>query len=78
VRRGQTKLACGRDFGATNTINPVDTDVDKAIEELIDSFGVDMLLDAAGSPATWTQPRSPKCAPLGGGGAEMTPRRSNT
>jgi Zn-dependent alcohol dehydrogenase len=73
---GKTKLACGRDFGATNTINPTDTDVYKAIEDLIDSFSVDMLPYAAGSPATWTYPRSPKCAPLGGGDGEMTARQS--
>lgn len=50
------KLQWAREFGATDTINArkVD-DVVKAIQELTDGFGTDVVIDAVGRPETWKQ-----------------------
>jgi S-(hydroxymethyl)mycothiol dehydrogenase len=49
------KLAQAREFGATDVVNAADADVITAIRALTDGFGADVVIDAVGRPATWTQ-----------------------
>lgn len=52
------KLAWAKDFGATHTFNSrgrSQDEVVKAIRNLTDSFGADVVIDAVGRPETWTQ-----------------------
>jgi S-(hydroxymethyl)mycothiol dehydrogenase len=49
------KLAWAKDFGATHTIDSGDTDPVKAIQDLTDGFGADLVIDAVGRPETWKQ-----------------------
>ncbi|MGV0037101.1 S-(hydroxymethyl)mycothiol dehydrogenase [Mycobacterium colombiense] len=49
------KLMWARDFGATDTVNATCTDVVKAIQDLTDGFGADVVIDAVGRPETWKQ-----------------------
>jgi S-(hydroxymethyl)mycothiol dehydrogenase len=55
VDTDDTKLAWAKDFGATDTINARTTDVVKAIQNLTDGFGADVVIDAVGRPETWKQ-----------------------
>lgn len=50
-----TKLRWARDFGATDTINARELDPVKAITELTNGFGADVVIDAVGWPETWKQ-----------------------
>ncbi|WP_343600789.1 S-(hydroxymethyl)mycothiol dehydrogenase [Mycobacterium sp.] len=50
-----TKLEWARGFGATHTVNARDCDVVKAVQDLTDGFGADVVIDAVGRPETWTQ-----------------------
>jgi S-(hydroxymethyl)mycothiol dehydrogenase len=49
------KLDWARDFGATDTIDAGATDPVEAIRALTDGFGVDVAIDAVGTPKTFTQ-----------------------
>ncbi|MGW4212367.1 S-(hydroxymethyl)mycothiol dehydrogenase [Lentzea sp. NPDC004789] len=50
------KLEWAKGFGATHTINAREVpDVVEAIQELTDSFGADVVIDAVGRPETWKQ-----------------------
>ena len=49
------KLQWARDFGATHTINSSNTDPVEAIQELTGGNGVDVALEAVGTPETYRQ-----------------------
>lgn len=50
------KLEWAKGFGATHTINAREVDdVVVAIQDLTDSFGADVVIDAVGRPETWKQ-----------------------
>ena len=49
------KLETATSFGATDTLNARDVDVVEAIRELTGGFGADVVIDAVGTPETWTQ-----------------------
>ncbi|WP_406515540.1 S-(hydroxymethyl)mycothiol dehydrogenase [Streptomyces sp. NBC_00873] len=49
------KLKWASSMGATDTINGVATDPVKAIRELTDGCGADVIIDAVGRPETWRQ-----------------------
>ncbi|MET8763696.1 S-(hydroxymethyl)mycothiol dehydrogenase [Lentzea sp. NPDC004782] len=50
------KLEWAKGFGATHTINAREVpDVVEAVQELTDSFGADVVIDAVGRPETWKQ-----------------------
>jgi len=49
------KLEWAREFGATHTINGRETDVVKAIQELTDGNGANVVVDAVGRPETFKQ-----------------------
>ncbi|UQX12796.1 S-(hydroxymethyl)mycothiol dehydrogenase [Candidatus Mycobacterium methanotrophicum] len=50
-----TKLDWARKFGATHTVNARDLDVVKAVQDLTDGFGADVMIDTVGRPETWKQ-----------------------
>ena len=49
------KLATATEFGATHTVNAKEVDVVEAIREHTNGFGADVVIDAVGTPQTWTQ-----------------------
>jgi S-(hydroxymethyl)mycothiol dehydrogenase len=49
------KLATAQEFGATHTVNAREEDVVEAIRAYTDGFGADVVIDAVGTPQTWTQ-----------------------
>ncbi|MBB2900410.1 S-(hydroxymethyl)mycothiol dehydrogenase [Kineococcus radiotolerans] len=52
------KLAWARQLGATHTVNSrglSEDEVVKAVQDLTDSFGADVVIDAVGRPETWRQ-----------------------
>jgi S-(hydroxymethyl)mycothiol dehydrogenase len=49
------KLDWARDFGATHTINARELDAVATIQDLTDSNGADVVIDAVGRPETWKQ-----------------------
>jgi S-(hydroxymethyl)mycothiol dehydrogenase len=49
------KLANAVEFGATHTVNGRDVDVVEAIRDHTNGFGADVVIDAVGTPQTWTQ-----------------------
>jgi S-(hydroxymethyl)mycothiol dehydrogenase len=49
------KLATARELGATHTVDARDADVVEAIREHTGGFGADVVIDAVGTPQTWTQ-----------------------
>jgi S-(hydroxymethyl)mycothiol dehydrogenase len=49
------KLAIATEFGATHTVNAREEDVVEAIRAHTDGFGADVVIDAVGTPQTWTQ-----------------------
>ncbi len=49
------KLAWAKDFGATHTINATNIDPVEAIRDLTDGNGVDVAIDAVGTPETYRQ-----------------------
>ena len=49
------KLTTAREFGATDTINAREVDVVEAVRALTGGNGADVVIDAVGTPATWTQ-----------------------
>jgi S-(hydroxymethyl)mycothiol dehydrogenase len=49
------KLATAQEFGATHLVNARETDVVEAIREHTGGFGADVVIDAVGTPQTWTQ-----------------------
>ncbi|MFJ8965618.1 S-(hydroxymethyl)mycothiol dehydrogenase [Lentzea sp. NPDC102401] len=50
------KLEWAKGFGATHTVNAREVDdVVVAIQDLTDSFGADVVIDAVGRPETWKQ-----------------------
>ncbi|MGI5506157.1 S-(hydroxymethyl)mycothiol dehydrogenase [Lentzea sp. CA-135723] len=50
------KLEWAKGFGATHTINAREVDdIVTAIQDLTDSFGADVVIDAVGRPETWKQ-----------------------
>lgn len=50
--RRQMSLDMARELGADATINTDDTDADQALKDLTDGVGPDVIIDAAGGPAT--------------------------
>lgn len=50
-----SKLAFAESFGATHIVNPGREDPVSAIRELTDGFGADLVVDAVGIPATFSQ-----------------------
>jgi S-(hydroxymethyl)mycothiol dehydrogenase len=50
-----TKLQWAKDFGATHTVNSKRQDTVKAIQELTDGNGADVVIDAVGRPETFKQ-----------------------
>ncbi|HEU4362328.1 MAG TPA: zinc-binding dehydrogenase, partial [Mycobacterium sp.] len=44
-----------RKFGATHTVNALEFDVVKTIQDLTEGFGVNVAIDAVGEPETWKQ-----------------------
>jgi S-(hydroxymethyl)mycothiol dehydrogenase len=49
------KLATAQEFGATHLVNAREMDVVEAIREHTGGFGADVVIDAVGTPQTWTQ-----------------------
>lgn len=49
------KLQWAQDMGATHTLDAAKVDTVKAIKDLTGGFGADVVVDAVGSPATFTQ-----------------------
>ena len=49
------KLAAAIEFGATHTVNAREEDVVEAIRSHTGGFGADVVIDAVGTPQTWTQ-----------------------
>jgi S-(hydroxymethyl)mycothiol dehydrogenase len=49
------KLSWARDFGATHTVNSLKRDSVKAIQELTDGNGANIVIDAVGRPETFAQ-----------------------
>ena len=49
------KLALATTMGATHTVNSTRQDPVDAIQELTESFGADVVIDAVGRPETWKQ-----------------------
>jgi S-(hydroxymethyl)mycothiol dehydrogenase len=49
------KLTTATEFGATDTVNAREADVVEAIRDLTGGFGADVVIDAVGTPQTWTQ-----------------------
>ncbi|GGJ96935.1 oxidoreductase [Pilimelia anulata] len=49
------KLGWAREFGATHTVNAADTDPVAAIRELTGGFGVDVAIEAVGTPKVYEQ-----------------------
>ena len=49
------KLATARELGATHTVNSKSQDPVKAIQDLTDGFGADVVVDAVGRPETYEQ-----------------------
>jgi S-(hydroxymethyl)mycothiol dehydrogenase len=49
------KLETATKLGATHTVNSKDADPVKAIQDLTDGFGADVVIDAVGRPETWKQ-----------------------
>ncbi|MBC7630690.1 S-(hydroxymethyl)mycothiol dehydrogenase [Aeromicrobium sp.] len=49
------KLEWATNMGATHTINGKDLDVVKAVQDLTDGNGADVVIDAVGRPETWKQ-----------------------
>ncbi|PRY11091.1 S-(hydroxymethyl)mycothiol dehydrogenase [Kineococcus rhizosphaerae] len=52
------KLAWAKQLGATHTVNSrglSEDEVVKAVQDLTDSFGADVVIDAVGRPETWRQ-----------------------
>jgi S-(hydroxymethyl)mycothiol dehydrogenase len=49
------KLETARKLGATHTVNAGEHDPVGAVQELTDTFGADVVIDAVGRPETWRQ-----------------------
>jgi S-(hydroxymethyl)mycothiol dehydrogenase len=49
------KLTKARSLGATATVNAREHDPVEAVQELTDTFGADVVIDAVGRPETWKQ-----------------------
>jgi S-(hydroxymethyl)mycothiol dehydrogenase len=49
------KLDTARRLGATATVNARERDPVEAVQELTDTFGADVVIDAVGRPETWRQ-----------------------
>lgn len=69
------KLEWARDFGATHTVNPNDGDAVEAIKALTGGFGVDVAIEAVGSPRTietalWSRDLAGRCVIVGVAGRE--------
>ncbi|GEL20460.1 alcohol dehydrogenase catalytic domain-containing protein [Pseudonocardia asaccharolytica] len=50
------KLGWARQLGATHVINARERDPDRAIMEITDGFGADLIVNAVGCPEIWEQP----------------------
>lgn len=69
------KLGWAMDFGATHTVNPNDGDAVEAIKALTGGFGVDVAIEAVGSPRTietalWSRDLAGRCVIVGVAGQE--------
>jgi S-(hydroxymethyl)mycothiol dehydrogenase len=51
----ERKLAKAQGMGATHTVNAGSEDVVERVQALTGGFGADVVVDAVGTPATWTQ-----------------------
>ncbi len=49
------KLSQAHKIGATHMVDASTSDVVSAVQSLTDGFGADVVVDAVGTPATWTQ-----------------------
>src|SRR5690242_13492213 len=49
----ERKLEWATGFGATHTVNAAKEDAVERVQELTDSFGADVVIDAVGRPETW-------------------------
>ena len=52
VTRSPWKLELAKRHGATHTINPMREDVPKAVKEITDGLGADVVIEAVGTPET--------------------------
>ena len=64
------KLEWAREFGATHTVNPNDGDAVEAIKALTGGFGVNVAIEAVGSPRTietalWARDLAGRCVVVG-------------
>ena len=55
IDRDPKKLQMATELGATHTIDASKVDAVKAVQELTDGFGADVVVDAVGRPETWKQ-----------------------
>ena len=55
IDRDPKKLQMATELGATHTIDASKVDAVKAVQELTDGFGADVVIDAVGRPETWKQ-----------------------
>ena len=55
IDREPKKLQMATELGATHTIDASKVDAVKAVQELTDGFGADVVVDAVGRPETWKQ-----------------------
>jgi len=55
IDRDPKKLQMATELGATHTIDASKVDVVKAVQELTDGFGADVVVDAVGRPEPWKQ-----------------------
>jgi len=55
IDRDPKKLQMATELGATHTIDASKMDAVKAVQELTDGFGADVVVDAVGRPETWKQ-----------------------
>ena len=71
----ERKLAWARDFGATHTVNPNDGDAVEAIRAITGGFGVNVAIEAVGSPRTietalWSRDLAGRCVIVGVAGRD--------
>src|SRR6185503_4247226 len=55
IDRDPKKLQMATELGATHTIDASKVDAVKAVQELTDGNGADVVIDAVGRPETWKQ-----------------------
>lgn len=71
----ERKLAWAREFGATHAVNPNDGDAVEAIKAITGGFGVNVAIEAVGSPRTietalWSRDLAGRCVIVGVAGRD--------